>query len=47
MGDFASKGAVNAANSNNCNGGILGGLFGNNRCGRMGLAESQDDKFYQ
>ena len=30
-----------AANSNNCNGGILGGLFGGNRCGGMGLAESQ------
>lgn len=30
-----------AANSNNCNGGILGGLFGSNRCAGMGLAESQ------
>lgn len=30
-----------AANSNNCNGGILGGLFGGNRCGGMSLAESQ------
>lgn len=30
-----------AASSNNCNGGILGGLFGGNRCGGMGLAESQ------
>lgn len=29
-----------AANSNNCNGGLLGGLFGGNRCG-YGLAESQ------
>ena len=33
MGDFASKGVAN--------GGILGGLFGGNRCGGMGLAESQ------
>ena len=54
MGDFASKGAVNAAlttgiigtvlgaaNSNNCNGGILSGILGGNRCGGMGLAESQ------
>lgn len=29
-----------AANSNNCNGGLLGGLLGGNRCG-YGLAESQ------
>ena len=30
-----------SASSNNCNGGILGGLLGGNRCGGMGLAESQ------
>lgn len=30
-----------AANSNNCNGGILSGLFGGNHCNGAGLAESQ------